>query len=99
MSSFRRLALILCVTLTAPWMDLLAPAPASAQQSATLSVGVVEFEDLTGHGGAFLSRTATDAIVVELGKTNRFDVIPRQQIQSQVEELDLRPPYSTTDLR
>jgi hypothetical protein len=57
------------------------------------SVGVVDFVNESGVQGDLLARLATDAVVVEMSKTNRYDVgTTRTMMRAQMEALDLRPP-------
>lgn len=73
--------------------------PASAQLMPTYSVGVVDFINESGVQGDLLARLATDAVVVEMSKTNRYDVsITRTMMKEKMEELGLRPPLTKLDL-
>ena len=73
--------------------------PASAQLTPTYAVGVVDFINESGVQGELLSRLATDAVVVEMSKTNRYDVnITRTQIKAEMEKLDLHPPLDKLGL-
>lgn len=92
-----------CYALVTALIVTMAPAPlatpARAQLMPTYSVAVVEFTNQSGVQGALLARLATDAVVVEMGKTNRYDVsITRSQIKSKMEELDIRPPLDRVEL-
>jgi hypothetical protein len=73
--------------------------PASAQLMPTYSVGVVDFINESGVQGDLLARLATDAVVVEMSKTNRYDVsITRTMLKLEMENLGLRPPLTTIGL-
>lgn len=89
--------LVVCLTL----VGLLVPLCSSsviAQGTATMQVGVVEFRNDSGVQGTVLARAATDAVVIELSKSNRFDVITRAQIDSKMKELGVKPPLSGVEL-
>ena len=73
--------------------------PASAQLMPQYSVGVVDFVNESGVQGELLARLATDAVVVEMSKTNRYDVsITRTMMKSKMDELGLRAPLTKLDL-
>ncbi len=73
--------------------------PACAQLMPTYSVGVVDFVNESGVQGDLLARLATDAVVVEMSKTNRYDVsITRSMLKESMEGLGLRPPLTKTGL-
>lgn len=73
--------------------------PAKAQLLPQYSVGVVDFVNESGVQGELLARLATDAVVVEMSKTNRYDVsITRTQMKTEMEKLDLHSPLSKTGL-
>lgn len=76
----------------------LCPQPVQAQGLTPMQVGVVEFRNDSGVQGNLLARSTTDAVVIELSKSNRFDVITRAQIESQMKELGIRPPLSAVEL-
>lgn len=74
--------------------------PAQAQLMPNYTVGVVDFVNETGVQGDLLSRLATDAVVVEMSKTNRYDVsgITRTMIKTEMDQLDLHPPLTKPGL-
>jgi len=73
--------------------------PAAAQLMPTYQVGVVDFVNESGVQGQLLARLATDAVVVEMSKTNRYDVsITRAQLANEMEKLGLHPPLSKLGL-
>ncbi len=69
---------ILCYVLIVALLGTIGPlpltTPARAQLLPQYSVGVVDFINESGVQGELLARLATDAVVVEMGKTNRYDV-------------------------
>lgn len=92
-----------CYALIVALVSTIAPmplaTPASAQLMPTYSIGVVDFVNESGVQGELLARLATDAVVVEMSKTNRYDVsITRSQMRKEMEELGLRPPLTTVGL-
>ncbi|MCE5199678.1 MAG: hypothetical protein ABFD54_11895 [Armatimonadota bacterium] len=92
----------ICYALIIALVSTIAPvplSPARAQLMPTYSVGVVEFVNESGVQGDLLARLATDAVVVEMSKTSRYDVsITRTQIKSEMEKLDLHMPLSKIGL-
>ena len=68
----------LCYALVLALLSTIAPTPlckpACAQLMPQYSVGVVDFINESGVQGDFLARLATDAVVVEMSKSNRYDV-------------------------
>lgn len=64
------------------------------------SVAVVEFVNESGVQGDLLARLATDAVVVEMSKTTRFDVgsNSRTTIKAAMEALDLHSPLDKVGL-
>lgn len=93
----------LCYTLVLALVTGLAPrhgvAPARAQLMPMYSVAVVDFSNDSGVQGDLLARLATDAVVVEMSKTARYDVgTTRTTIQKEMRDLDLRPPLDTVGL-
>lgn len=92
----------LCYALVLALVSTLVPPlskPASAQLMPTYSVGVSDFVNESGVQGELLSRLATDAVVVEMSKTNRYDVsITRSMMKTKMEELGLHAPLTKLDL-
>ena len=93
-----------CYTLILALVSTIAPltpftTPAHAQLLSTYSVGVVDFINESGVQGDLLSRLATDAVVVEMGKTTRYDVgTTRTQMKTEMDRLGMRPPLTKIDL-
>ncbi len=56
---------------------------------------VLDFSNDAGYGGAEIGRQASDSFVLELGKTNKIDVVPRQQILGSIQNLGLTLPLDT----
>jgi hypothetical protein len=93
----------LCYALVMALVATLLPTPlvkpACAQLMPTYSVGVADFANESGVQGDLLARLATDAVVVEMSKTNRYDVsITRTMMKQKMDELGLRPPLTKTGL-
>lgn len=93
----------LCYALVVALLTTLAPTPlqqpASAQLMPTYSVGVADFVNESGVEGELLARLATDAVVVEMSKTNRYDVsITRTMMKTKMEEMGLHPPLTKLEL-
>ena len=81
------------------FLGVLAPRQARAQgaPAQVMQVGVIEFRNDSGVQGAMLARLATDAVVIELSKSARFDVITRAQMEVQMKELGIAPPLNPTE--
>lgn len=98
----RRMRSISYVLIVALLLSI-APMPihpkANAQLMPQYSVGVVDFVNESGVQGDLLARLATDSVVVEMGKTNRYDVsTTRSQLKEQMEALDLHFPLDKVSL-
>ncbi|MEN6521410.1 MAG: CsgG/HfaB family protein [Armatimonadota bacterium] len=94
--------LVSCVTVFGfilPLMLTVFPQAAVAQSQAQtpMQVGVVEFRNDSGVQGSMLARFATDAVVIELSKSDRFDVITRAQIDAQMKDLGIANPLNSVE--
>jgi len=78
-------------------VGVIAPRPSAAQGAAPMQVGVIEFGNESGVQGNLLARFATDAVVIELSKSNRFDVITRPQMEAQMKELGIALPLNSAE--
>lgn len=92
-----------CYALIVALLSTVAPMPFATPASADLmphySVGVVDFINESGVQGDLLARLATDAVVVEMSKTDRYDVaITRTKIKEEMTALDLRSPLNRKGL-
>jgi hypothetical protein len=75
---------------------------ASAQavsRTSTPSWAVIDFVNRSGYGGNEMGRLAADALVVELGKSNKYEVIPRQDTMQGLENLGLTLPLDTVGIQ
>ena len=86
----RALSWTLIVAMIVPGIASLTAVPAAAQQAARGTVAVVDFTVRPGLQQALLSRTATDAVAMELSRAG-FNVLPRTQVQNALQELSLEP--------
>lgn len=57
-------------------------------------IAVIDFQNQSGYGGEALARTATDAVATEYQKSGRYTVLPRNEVEQQLKELDLTPPLN-----
>jgi len=91
----RRISWTLVAALILPLLVLAAP-PKQAFAQATVPLKTVAVLDFGFFGSSSTSaiqgRNATDAVVVEMERTGRFDVTSRQQLDQQIKELDLSQP-------
>lgn len=72
---------------------------AQAQIVPSYALAVLDFANESGVQGELPARLATDATVVELGKTNRYDVgITRSQIKAEMDRMDLKAPLNRADI-
>lgn len=95
----RRISWALVACLLLPLLLMAAtPRPARAQLSRIPQVAVVEFGNRVAAGGGILGRQATDAVVVEMTRTGRFDVTPRTQLNQQVQELGLNQNLASDNI-
>ena len=97
------LACLLSAALSLPvllaWL-LAAPRPAHAQTLNRLPTwAVVTFVNSTGYGGNEVGIEASDGFVVELGKSNKYDVLPRAQTEQSIADLGLVEPLDTIGLQ
>ena len=97
----RRISWTLVTTLLLPLLTLaLSPRPSQAQLTRIPQVAVLDFGSLTGpRAGGILGRQATDAVVVEMTRTGRFDVTPRSQLAQQIQDLGLTLPLDNIGQR
>jgi hypothetical protein len=97
----RRVSYLLVTTLLLPLMVFAAARPAGAQLTRTPLVAVLEFGNRANAAGAggILGRQATDATVVEMTRTGRFDVTPRTQLNQQLQASGLTPPLDNIGIR
>lgn len=96
-----RISWLLVTTLLLP-LTLLGGAPRAARAQLTRipQVAVIDFGNLSsGQAGGILGRQATDAVVVEMTRTARFDVTPRSQLSQQLQDLGLTPPLNNIGIR
>lgn len=102
--SARPLSFLLSAALILPALiSLLAAAPAAHAQgvtrSAQRSFAVLDLVNRSGYGGGEIGRQAADSFVVELGKTNKYDVIPRSDTTAGLQELGLTLPLDSIGLQ
>ena len=73
---------------------------ARAQVSRLPQVAALEFGVLpTVKTSGILGRQATDAVVIEMTRTGRFDVTPRQQLNQQLNDLGLILPLNNNGIQ
>ena len=97
----RRISWTLVTVLLLPLLIMAAPPrQAHAQLARVPSVAVLEFGVLTNsRTSAILGRNATDAVVVEMTRTGRFDPISRGQLNQQLQELGLTQPLNNNGIQ
>jgi TolB-like protein len=100
-STGRRISWSLVAALLLPLLVLAMPAKtARAQLTRLPSVGVLDFGVLPSvKASGILGRNATDAVVVEMTRTGRFDVTPRTQLNQQLQDLGLTPPLDNIGIQ
>lgn len=100
----RPLSWLLSVALVWPaLLGLLAGGPRVQAQALTRSAqplwGVLDFENRSGYGGAEVGRIASDAFVVELGKSNKYEVLSRQETLKGLADTGQAPPLDVISLQ
>lgn len=84
-------------------LTLLAGGPRAQAQALTRSAqplwAILDFENRSGYGGAEVGRTASDAFVVELGKSNKYDVLSRQETQKGLADTGQTVPLDVIGLQ
>jgi len=91
------------LTLLPILMMWMAAAPSARADELTRSGqtpwAVIDFDNHSGYGGNEVGRQASDALVVELGKSNHYDVTPRDDIDSGMTTLGQSYPLDTIGLQ
>lgn len=84
-------------------MAWFASAPAAQAQSSIPQTvtqwAVLDFVNHSAYGGDEVGRQASDSLVVELGKSNRYDISPRDDIQKSIDKQGLQLPLGTTEVQ
>lgn len=102
--SARPLSWLLSVAMTLPALLFLlfAGAPASAQDltpSGMKTWAVLNFENHSGYGGPEIGRIGSDAFVVELSKSGKYNVLSRQETQQGIANAGLTTPLDTIGIQ
>jgi hypothetical protein len=79
----------------------LPPRQARAQLTRLPAVAVLDFGVLAPgvRSTAILGRSATDAVVIEMTRSGRYDVTPRTQLNQQLQDLGLSQPLNNNGLQ
>jgi hypothetical protein len=88
----------LCALLLAPQLLAWTTRPALAQL-AIPTVVVIDFNNLSGVGGALLGTRAAAAMALQLRQTDEWDVVSQNDVRTKIEELRLRPPFDKIALQ
>lgn len=94
----KSLGWFLSLALLAPsvfYVGLARGIPAEAQIAAKPLIVVYDFENQTKIGGGLLGRSATDAVVVEMQRSGRYEVVRRDQVIQEMEIQELSPPLDS----
>ena len=59
---------------------------------------VLDFANPSGYGSGDVGRLASDSFVVQLAKLNRYTVLPREQIETGIQNENLTPPLNLTSI-
>ncbi len=98
--SARPISWLLSVAMIWPLLlFVLSTVPVQAQTNGTPTWAVLDFENRSGYGGAEVGRTASDAFVVELGKSNKYEVLSRQETQKGIADIGLTAPLDAIGLQ
>ena len=97
----RRVSWTLVTALLLPLLIMAAPPrQARAQLARIPAVAVLDFGVLTdSRTSAILGRNATDAVVVEMTRTGRYDPISRTQLNQQLQESGLTQPLNNNGIQ
>lgn len=79
-------------------MLIVAPS-AHAQLERIPQVAVLDFSDPAHPGGDIVSRQAGDALVVEMTRSGRWDIVPRAQMAQQLQEQGVAGPLDLIAIR
>jgi len=88
--------LLTVATIMPMFAQMVVPTAAQAQAAAAGSVQtviVLDFQNKSKVLGDALARLATDAVAVELANSARFEVLKRDEVIRQANELGLKPPF------
>lgn len=100
--SAQPLSYLLSVLLLLPVLGLFL-LRSTAVQAQSLSVrqptwAVLDFANPSGYGSSDVGRLASDSFVVQLGKLNRYTVLPREQLLSGIQNESLTPPLNLSSI-
>ena len=59
---------------------------------------ILDFANPSGYGSGDVGRLASDSFVVQLGKLNRYTVLPRAQLLTGIQDENLTPPLNLTSI-
>ncbi|MBC8143767.1 MAG: hypothetical protein H7Y38_20240, partial [Armatimonadetes bacterium] len=92
---------MLVTTLLLPLLMMTLPAkPARAQVARLPQVAVLDFGVLPAvKASGILGRNATDAVVIEMTRTGRYDVSPRATVNQQLADLGLATPLNNIGIQ
>lgn len=98
--AIRAVAKLLVAVFLLPHLLLASSAPIVMAQTetATTNVAVLDFSNESKYGDSVMSRLATDAVVVELTKSEKFTVETLQRTREAMANLDLRYPLTAAGL-
>lgn len=98
--SARPISWLLSVAMIWPLLlFVLSNVPVQAQTNGTPTWAVLDFQNRSGYGGAEVGRAASDAFVVELGKSNKYEVLSRQETEKGIADTGLTPPLDAIGLQ
>ena len=96
----RRVPLAVAILLVLTVLAVAPSIPAARAQLARLpQVAVFDFENFADPEDRILARQATDALVTELTRSGKWDVIPREQLLRQIDELGVASPLDRIALQ
>ncbi len=98
--AIRAVAKLLVAIMVLPHLLLVASSSVVMAQTeaATANVAVLDFANVSKYGDSMISRLATDAVVVELTKSEKFTVETLQRTREAMAGLDLRYPLTTAGM-
>lgn len=98
----RPLSIALSVLIALPVLSLLllriGAVQAQVQAQRQPVWAILDFANPSGYGSSDVGRLASDSFVVQLAKLNRYQVLPRAQLLTGIQDENLTPPLNLTSI-
>jgi len=100
--SARPLSVLLSLLIALPVLSLLllriGAAQAQSQGQRQPVWAILDFANPSGYGSSDVGRLASDSFVVQLAKLNRYQVLPRAQLLTGIQDENLTPPLNLSSI-